>query len=211
MNLSRKRMVVIVIYVLTLVYLLSYLPMVKSFSCGCKIKYTGWFWEKGPLLFDLNPDKNSQPVQSGWSIDWRLLVPKVLVATIIAFLIFICIGDDKSGWREGISNVLNYFTVVMLEVGLLLIPVVMIYAKINGYLPCGSWGEWPGNHGPWHSFLRPSILYSGLSFAFVSLILSFASSILAFITKPSFIKGLVLIVCFISMKLSFNYFYWLIE
>ena len=127
------------------------------------------------------------------------------------------IGDDKSMWRPGISDVLNYLTVVTLIVGLVLIAVVMISAKITGYLPNGPWGEWSGNHGPWDSFFyrfidHPiRILHTGLSYAFISLILSVAASIPAFITKPDIIKGLVLAVCFISMILSFNYLYWLIN
>ncbi len=131
MRLNRKEMAVLVIYALALAYLFSYLTMVKTFSCGCEYRYTGWFWEKGPLLYDLGSGKDGEPVQLAWSIDWWRLIEKVTVATITALLAFIWIGDSNSGWRDGIAKVMDRFTVILLSLGFLAIAVALTGVVLN--------------------------------------------------------------------------------
>lgn len=211
MQLNRKRIIVLLIYILTIAYYFSHLPMVKSMPCGCAFKHSAFIWEKSPPIFDLSTGKEVK-----WSIDWWRLAPKVLAATIIALLAFIWIGDEKSGWLEGISNVLNGFAVILLISALGLIALVLTYATINGYLPVGPWGEWPNNHGPWrYTFIFTDLpvfkLRMGLVYSFISLMGSVTFSTLSFILKPSISKGAILVVCILSFVLSINYLYWLID
>ena len=101
-----------------------------------------------------------------------------------------------------------------------LIATVMIYATVNGYLPEGPWGEWPGNHGPWHrtfllSFLDPvpPIVYfkTGLLYALLLLTFSVMASFLSLLIKFSRFRGAVFVCSILVNLLSFYYLYWLID
>jgi hypothetical protein len=128
---NRKRKIVLAVYILTLVYLFSYLPMVRPMSCGCKFGYKAWFWEAGPSLYGVSARKGAEPVRLAWFIDWQTLVPKVLIATISALLVFVWIGDASSGWRDGITTVMNRFTVILLSLGFIAIVVASIGVILN--------------------------------------------------------------------------------
>lgn len=99
MRMNRKQKIVIALYILTLVYLFSYLPLVKSFPCGCKFMTKAWVWGDKPLIFDLhtNPSVNGKTTLVCWSIDWRRLAPRLLSASIIALLVFVFVRGKKNG------------------------------------------------------------------------------------------------------------------
>jgi hypothetical protein len=124
------------------------------------------------------------------------------------------------GWRTRIATFLSGFAVFSMITALGLIAAVMIYAKVNGYLPEGPWGEWPENHGPWHRtfWLRfldpvPPIVYlkTGLLYAFQSLIFSVMTSFLSLLVKFSLFRGAIFICSILVNGLSFYYLYWLID
>jgi hypothetical protein len=128
---NRKRKIILAVYILTLIYLFSYLPMVYPMACGCKFSYKAWFWEKGPSLYGMSARKGAEPVRLAWYIDWQTLVPKLLIATISALLAFVWIGDANSGWRTGITTVMNRFTVIFLSLGFIAIVVALIGVILN--------------------------------------------------------------------------------
>ena len=209
---NRKQKIVIVLYCLTLAYLFSYLHMVISFPCGCVFRYEGWFWEEKPHVSDFDYNESGE---IAWSIDWRYLMPKLTVATIIALSLFLIWFEDAKR-RERISDFLNSLTILSLTVTLGLIATIMIYAKIKGYLPEGQWGEWPYEHGPWRYtyFSYDLIVYRlgfWLAYAFISLSFTFYSSIMSWILKPGKLKGAVCALCLFALVLSFKYLYWLID
>jgi hypothetical protein len=99
MRLKRNQKIVIAVYILTLAYLFTYMPLVKSFPCGCKFMTRAWVWGDKPLIFDLhtNPNANGNIVPSSWSIEWWRLAPRLLAASIIALLMFVFVGGKKNG------------------------------------------------------------------------------------------------------------------
>jgi hypothetical protein len=220
MQTDRNQKIVIVIYVLVLVGLFSYLPMVKTFRCGCAFMTQGWIWEKPALLYDMHAGPDKKPVPTTWSVDWRRLAPRLVGVSIIAFLAFFMMGGTENGWWMKITNMLNALAALSLAGALGLIAAVMIYAKVHGCLPEGTWGEWPGNHGPWHrtfllSFIGPDspVIYfkRGLLAAIQLVTSSIISSFLAMHIRFSLFTFAVFGCGIITFYLYFKYLYWLID
>jgi hypothetical protein len=88
---------VAVIYFLVLLWLISFVPMVKSFPCGCTFKHMGFILESPPLLFDssVEPTENGSSPEVAWSIDWLRLGKRMSTLTSIALLAFILARDRK--------------------------------------------------------------------------------------------------------------------
>ncbi len=99
MQLKRKQKIVLAVYVFTLVYLFTYLPWIISLPCGDIVTTKAWVWEEKPLFIELNitSGNNEVPAPTNWSIDWRRLIPRLLVASFIVLLTFIFMGDRKNG------------------------------------------------------------------------------------------------------------------
>ncbi len=217
---NRNQKIVIALYTLAVACIFSYLPLIHSFPCGCKFMTQGWVWEKPPLLFDIHAKSDKKSVSASWSIDWRRLAPRLLIASIIALVAFLLMGVDKNEWWMMITYMLNGIAVLSLAGALGLIAAVMIYAKVHGCLPEGTWGEWPGNHGPWHrtfilSMIEPDspIIYfkKGLLSAAQLLLTSVMSSFLAMHIKFSLFNFAVFGCGVITFFLYFKYLYWLID
>lgn len=123
-------------------------------------------------------------------------------------------------WRDRIATGLTGLAVFSMITALALIGTVVIYATVYGYLPEGPWGEWPGNHGPWHrTFLLciidpdSPVIYFKLSLNYALLLLSFSviTSFLSLLVKFSRFRAAVFVCSIIVNLLSFHYFYWLID
>ena len=95
---NKIQKVIVLFYILTVTYLGSYVPMVKSWPCGCKYMCKAWIWKKPPLLFDISPNQSESGgvATIDWSIDWRRLVTRLLVASMIALLAFVFVGGKKN-------------------------------------------------------------------------------------------------------------------
>jgi len=97
-----------------------------------------------------------------------------------------------------------------------LIIVVMVQAKIGGYLPEGTWGEWPNVHGPWRYtfFNHDSPIYRlriRLLSAIMLLVAVVFLSLLSLVLKPAVARGLTFGGSFAGLWLSMHYLYWLID
>jgi hypothetical protein len=203
MLLNRKRMAAFAIYALALAYLFSYLPMVYPMSCGCKFSYKAWFWETGPSLYGVSVREGAEPVRLAWYIDWQTLVPKVLIATIIALLAFVWIGDANSGWRDGITTVMNRFTLILLSLGFIAIVVALIGVILN-LLDASQVGQ--GSQQVYVLFSRKPIYWirMGRHYASYLFFLSLATSLIPLVVDFTRFKwqhlrlcigGLVLTLC----------------
>jgi hypothetical protein len=97
-----------------------------------------------------------------------------------------------------------------------LVALVLIYAKVNGCLPDGPWGDWPNSHGPWHSAIIPwgmpiYWLRTGLDYSFALIIFSVLSSGLSWIIKPGRIKAVIFACGILALILYSKYLYWLVD
>lgn len=111
---------------------------------------------------------------------------------------------------------MNVLAIVLLATGIGLIACVLIYAKVNGCLPDGPWGDWPNSHGPWRYtfFLTDTPIFKlrmGLEYSFVFLFFSSIVSSLSWIMKRGRIKTVAFTCGILAMILYFKYLYWLID
>jgi hypothetical protein len=197
---NRKRKIVLAVYILTLIYLFSYLPMVYPMSCGCKFTYKAWFWETGPPLYGVSARKGAEPVRLAWYIDWQTLAPKVLIATIIALLAFVWIGDANSSWRDGITKVMNRFTSILLSLGFIAIVIALIGVILN-LLDSSLVGE--GSQQVYVLFPRKPIYWirMGRYYASYLFFLSLATTLTSLVVDYKRFKRQYLLICLSGLVL----------
>lgn len=198
MCLNRKRMAVLLIYMLALACLFSHLPMVKKLSCGCQFRYEGWFWNEGPYLYALRPDGTAHLT---WDIDWQRLLPRLLVATLAALLAFIWIGDEKSGWREGIEKVANRFTLASYALGVCSILFALIWL-IPSFSDTSQINQGPQQGYSLFSRHPHHWVRFGLHYATRLLSVSVATSLASMIVYFRLEKLKILILCLLSLALT---------
>jgi hypothetical protein len=94
MRLNVKQKIVLAVYLLTLVYLFSYLPFIKTLPCGCTFKSRGWIWAEPPILIDLRaePTEEGVPLALKWSIDWGRQITRMLIITAVCLVFFLYCG-----------------------------------------------------------------------------------------------------------------------
>jgi hypothetical protein len=119
-------------------------------------------------------------------------------------------------YRYRIARILFIKSAATLIVSFLVLGVLMVYAKLNDYLPDGEWGVWPGNHGPWHfNFLGLcKVMYTlkkSLLCVFDCQLFAIVLALLAFGLRPRRLYGFNLFFIFFSFMLTVYYFYWLID
>jgi hypothetical protein len=117
---------------------------------------------------------------------------------------------------ERLSGILNVIAIVLLAAALGLAAWVLIYGKVNGYLPDGPWGDWTNSHGPWRYtfFLTDTPIYKlrmGLGYSFILLLFSIIASGLSWIMKHGRIKTAAFTCGIVAMILYCKYLYWLID
>jgi len=122
----------------------------------------------------------------------------------------------KKGIGERLSGILNVLAIILLATGHVLIAWVLIYAKVNGYLPESPWGDWPNSHGPWRYtfFLTDSPIYKlrvGVENSFALLFFSIIASGLSWIMKHDRIKMVAFFCGIFAMIFYFKYLYWLVD
>jgi hypothetical protein len=102
MRLNRKRKFIILFYLGALLYLLSSVPMIKSWPCGCTFRCETWIWEKTPLLFDSSgAHSDSEGVVSlNWSIDWWLIAVRFSMVTVPFLVVFAFLRDRRKAGTE---------------------------------------------------------------------------------------------------------------
>jgi hypothetical protein len=103
--LNRKQKIVLVLYILTLAYLGSSVPMLKTWPCGCMYMCETWIWEKPPLLFDFSSHNGEEEdgISVNWSIDWWRIGQRFLISTSIFLVIFILtrFGSTRRPGHDG--------------------------------------------------------------------------------------------------------------
>lgn len=120
-------------------------------------------------------------------------------------------------WRRVLAKFLTCLALFSSMEAVILIAWVLIKAWLKGYLPdIHSWGEWPGNHGPWHfTFFNPDPLVHefkiNLLNSFLLLFLSSFLSLISMLFRFSRTAFGLFVFSFISFIASMKYLYWLID
>lgn len=124
-------------------------------------------------------------------------------------------GKNLRAFCLDLSKAAAFISITVITTAMLQLALLMMYAKAKGYLPVDTWGEWQGNHGPWHCFLffpDPTLrsLNEGLINVFNLQILSLKFSLISMKLNVS-LNALVFCLEAVLLFLTVHYFYWLID
>ena len=109
-------------------------------------------------------------------------------------------GSSPSGsaWREmrhDAADGLGKLSVIVLCLVFALLAFIWMLAAVSGQIPSGPWGEYAGNHGPWHGRLGPAptyVLGHLLLIVLLSPLIAAAYGLLSFVLRPS-VRAAVLV------------------
>jgi hypothetical protein len=97
MRLNKKQKFIALFYFSLMLYLLSSVPMVKSWPCGCRFWCEIRIWEKPPLLFDSSV---GHVASADWSIDWWVIAVRLFVLTALFLVAFVLARGRRKAETE---------------------------------------------------------------------------------------------------------------
>ena len=103
MHLNKKQKFILLLYFIILISLLSQVPRIKSWPCGCTFRCETWIWEEPPLLFDTSFGHGEQGGVAliQWPIDWRRIAFRISIPTfLVLFAIVLTRDRRKTGARK---------------------------------------------------------------------------------------------------------------